>query len=502
MGQLNSSTAARDRTSSTNTASESQALAALGSPASSSELEAGGTADGTSSGSARRNAQATKRSRRESLRRSIVGLVKSDSTAASDDARAKNADSESRRRWRRSRVVSETPALHGAESQQIDTISESTVRPSDEDSPVGTADKTAAVASVDSSTMPDEVSIPRQTADVVVAGPPTHDATPSRAILESAPLINSAASSTAGQSSSSAHTQETRPSTDEMMNDVVDAGTADGDDHDRSSGREPGAGAHPFPTNVIESVLDPSEADEHMDPLGDASVLEGLEGILPPLPPPAESRSAPDQPQTARFPSGTLVVVQGVVHTTDASRAAPSNSSQPARNAETNAASSTPSATASPTSVSGAPSPSARAAPPSQRNALLSSILRHSPPSLHPRRTREAEDIIGLPRSADIPHPRQLFSRSEAVAEQQLPTSSSSSTAPSSSSSPASHSVPLTPSTSTLSSADGPSPGTGRPQLSSNSMDVLGALLSVATAATAASLLSGKVYSSFYLDSD
>ncbi|KAL0960902.1 hypothetical protein HGRIS_005911 [Hohenbuehelia grisea] len=207
-----------------------------------------------------------------------------------------------------------------------------------------------------------------------------------------------------------------------------------------------------------------------------------------PSPTPAESPAGPQpaaqqQPSRQFPPPGTLVVVQGVVHTTDV----------PRTNANTTAAeTSTSSDSSSPQLSSGMPSDA------QPRQGAPSTPPRPSTP-VGPERSGTRNRLSALlrrPASAIASRPPSTAgesNRNSIIPVASTPSSQSqeSSTATTSSPEPNALSGSNSPSpeghTGTTTPASEPTPGS----ISSSSIDVLGTLLSVAAAATAASLLTG-----------
>ncbi|KAG1869010.1 hypothetical protein DFJ58DRAFT_766613 [Suillus subalutaceus] len=188
--------------------------------------------------------------------------------------------------------------------------------------------------------------------------------------------------------------------------------------------------------------------------------------FMPPIAPagPQSHVGTTTQPSGRQFPpAGTLVVVQGVVHTTDVSRAS-----------EVNIANNNNSNNTSPANDGNLEPPGI---------ARSSSIARQRSSSTPGDRLRNRLSGI-LPRPSSMLPSIPLMSEDGAAADypQQLPVDMQSSTA----------SLPV---------GTGPNAGAGPPtsetssantgSLSPSSIDVLGTLLSVAAAATAASLLTG-----------
>lgn len=186
--------------------------------------------------------------------------------------------------------------------------------------------------------------------------------------------------------------------------------------------------------------------------------------FMPPIAPagPQSHVGTTTQPLGRQFPpAGTLVVVQGVVHTTDVSRASEVHT---ANNVNSNNTSSANDGNLEPSGI-----------------ARSSSITRQRSSSTPGDRLRNRLSGI-LPRPSSMLPSVPLMSEGGAATDypQQLPVDGQSSTA----SLPAGSNVGAGPPTSETSSAN-----TG--SLSPSSIDVLGTLLSVAAAATAASLLTG-----------
>lgn len=186
--------------------------------------------------------------------------------------------------------------------------------------------------------------------------------------------------------------------------------------------------------------------------------------FMPPIAPagPQSHVGTTTQPLGRQFPpAGTLVVVQGVVHTTDVSRASEVHT---ANNVNSNNTSSANDGNLEPSGI-----------------ARSSSVTRQRSSSTPGDRLRNRLSGI-LPRPSSMLPSVPLMSEGGAATDypQQLPVDAQSSTASLS----AGSNVGAGPPTSETSSAN-----TG--SLSPSSIDVLGTLLSVAAAATAASLLTG-----------
>ncbi|CAA7266042.1 unnamed protein product [Cyclocybe aegerita] len=210
-------------------------------------------------------------------------------------------------------------------------------------------------------------------------------------------------------------------------------------------------------------------------------------------PPTAPRPAAAPLPHRQFPPPGTLVVVQGIVHTTDVSRT-------PSPAAPTAA----PTATPTP-----GPAPSQ---PPSTANSRPASHLdveRDQAPS----RARNRLSALLRPRSASSRRSSALINDASPTPtpppEPELPTSESSTSSSSAESAPTDVTIPLISDSAEASSSQPqptelpssepqqqqqqsqPQTENRAPAISSSSIDVLGTLLSVAAAATAASLLTG-----------
>lgn len=234
------------------------------------------------------------------------------------------------------------------------------------------------------------------------------------------------------------------------------------------------------PTNphadTLPSVVEPSHAAAETDSeplLVDNSPVEDNGSDLPsevtlpvqgnePSPLPG---AQPPSPQPRHFPPpGTLVVVQGIVHTTDVSRA----TSPPPDNNASNS-------NARPASGLAAGSEQTR----TRSRNRLSALLR-------PRSTSSRPSSTVITDPTTIPSPPELesppLSGSESSSEASTQTDVTTPVVNENVDSPQQDQL-----------ADTPPPATENrvPSISSSSIDVLGTLLSVAAAATAASLLTG-----------
>ncbi|TFK69550.1 hypothetical protein BDN72DRAFT_897220 [Pluteus cervinus] len=343
-------------------------------------------------------AEPPKRSRRARVRQSISNFVRP-YTPHSFRARVDNTVNTSRQTWRNSKRFSKTPPDFHSTSDSSCTAGPSTHPPS----PLVEKDE------VDS-----ETDLPPDFA-------PNQD------------LVNE---STVPMSSSSM--------------DVPSEALSEGSTHvDDGDGGAPDAAQAPADP-AVPRIVTPSSASPSDSPLPDSAPSQ------PPTDPSSSSPApSPLPPQTQRpFPSpGTLVVVQGVVHTTDVPRPNPPASTlSPQPPAPRPRSSSLPR-----TSTLGSERSNAR--------NRLSALLRPRPSSVMSPRMSSLED-------STAPTPVSLLSQtepsSEATDSPSLPAESPLNT-------------PLSSDTSNT------RPGA----ISSSSIEVLGTLLSVAAAATAASLLTG-----------
>ncbi|GLB45538.1 putative RING-like zinc finger [Lyophyllum shimeji] len=336
-----------------------------------------------------------RRSRRESVRRSILNLVK-------PSVRVESPAGSSRKSWRSSRRWSRAPPELESHAESSQSASSSTAPPS----PINEKGK-----GVDRD--PDTLSVHQR---------PEGDDRPS---------------------SSSSTISETTPA------EVAETTVADAEEAGDHTGT-----AEATPTPAPPELGDQDEVVISPDPQLDSTPPEPqVENIQDGL---ADSQAPPAQePPAHQFPPpGTLVVVQGVVHTTDVPR---------------------PSAPSAPQPETSESAPRSSSTPPTTRNRL-STLLQSRPGSVVGSRPASTIGTLPLPNNqTSTTLDATLTSDGHQVdpvePQTDLPNSNVSSTNPPAQS---------------PSSNDGAS-GT----ISSGSIDVLGTLLSVAAAATAASLLTG-----------
>ncbi|KAF7972017.1 hypothetical protein HWV62_19223 [Athelia sp. TMB] len=351
-----------------------------------------------------------KRSRRSSMGQSLRTLIRSKSSntlSSTASSSALQTDSpSSRKRWRASRRWSRTPDEFGL--NEVPTHENADVLPVPEED--GAAD---------------DLDRPEQ-----IEGPTDH-------IGISAPKMSSASTHSLAdpaeeKEGQGCHDRHTTPSSPEQ-NTSTNIGTWMGG----SGSLAQALGIPAEPTQDDEVVISPdvSDGDIPSDLTMTSSDPPLPISTVDPLPDPSTARSSPAPQENRAFPPpGTLVIVQGVVHTTDVSRS--------------------PSATPSPRPAPSTPGYSTplSSEPGSAPRSRLSSLIRQTP------------SILSRPSSMFGDSPIAGDSMSEP--------------------------------TSVEDSVQGAEPQAERvfraPVLSPSSIDVLGTLLRVAAAATASSLLNGQ----------
>ncbi|KAF7799383.1 hypothetical protein EIP86_010615 [Pleurotus ostreatoroseus] len=404
----------------------------------------------------------SKRRRRKSLRRSILRLVPNGSASSSRQAAKENSPSTSeeghqsfRKRWRSSRRWSKAPT----ELAQL--------APTSQESAANTSERDANTSGVASSSL--------GVAEVVPIGTPSHinsPSTPSPISRSSTPRL---ASHTQGPSETSS--DDDRQQSSSTGNTSVDVSPSP---NSTNLDAEPPSTSprRPSSTNIEREINeflhgDRTYADgDHTIPTTDSRhdhFAQQTSATTEPnsQPPPAPAR---------HFASpGPLVVVQGVVNTTDSPHPA-AQTTQPAQHAPgTSIRPSTATQSLAPPisrrrSLS-IPRPASRSAAGEERNRRhrLSSLIR--PTSMLGRGLTEGSSR-GTPASSSTPEfapPELVPSNGEAA----LPANAASTT-----------------NAGEVPSPHAPEHNHGARGLSQGSIDVLGTLLSVAAAATAASLFS------------
>lgn len=280
------------------------------------------------------------------------------------------------------------------------------------------------------------------------------------------------------QSSSSPHTQTnpiSRPATPELFSESLSESRAIGDE-----GR---------PASVLDNVeLPPALNPSDLDPVPPLQRSEDIAIEEPPTPPPIQSPS-PDpllaaSPPRHFPPPGTLVVVQGVVNTTDTGSNSLSNNSNTSNTSSTSPVTQTPSSR-----------------PNSSLFPAASRTSRSSTPTGDRIANRNSHRLSSIMR-----RPTSIFNdnrRSSAMLDNDPVTDTSSSVADPSTESSTSNdsSSPNDSGSATTVESDNDIQSQLQRPLSPGSIDVLGTLLSVAAAATAASLFSPNSFSARNSDS-
>ncbi|KII86997.1 hypothetical protein PLICRDRAFT_31114 [Plicaturopsis crispa FD-325 SS-3] len=382
-------------------------------------------------GAAAQATAATKRSRRASVRRSLSKLVSgsssSDSTRTRTDSSASTTAGSLRRRWRASRRWSKTPVELGESPAETSETSpeqspERPVEPAATLSPPSITTKGKGKApEVDQAHLQEAVIVDqtdRPSTPLASLSGPSHPLTVSP---DHPPTTN----------------------TDDPIGPETSSNIGTWLGGQASLAERLGL---PGNNDEDEVVIAPDDQEEHVEnEPPDARDAE----------PPAPPATQPEPPRTRGLPPpGTLVVVQGVVHTTDVARNPPANST-----ATTSSRSLTPLPARR---ASSAPRPSSTGG----RNRLSALFSRSpSPPSSLPGLS--AGEDTGMSRRPSHESRPGTVSESGRGSGESDPNDETDAQ--------------------TATTEDPAQPGA----LSANSIDILGTLLSVAAAATAASLLTG-----------
>ncbi|KAH8114586.1 hypothetical protein DFH11DRAFT_172734 [Phellopilus nigrolimitatus] len=438
MGQTNSTNGARRTPSAPSNVLVSPAVAAVNHGQ--SEVRASPTSPDTGS-------RSRIQEHRRSLRNSVVGLMSPSSSTQNGEGDASRSGVESGKWWRRSRRWSKTPAVSRPDSVGGDAAAGLT-QPILEDLPSSQAAREPAVTNA---------SLPNYD----IRSTSGDDSTPQSSVdeppLDRANLISETTSHHGARSNTLISKGK------ETSSDVsATARLAQGDSKEGEQTNQPSASRQ---SSSLDSASPPRETEAA--PTID-QVSEGRSGsIVNEVPSPASSQTETRPPQDnhplRQFPpAGALVVVQGVVHTTDSARQTQGETGP--------APQSGPPMLSPTTDADVSQQQHSRPSTGPQGNGLLANLLRrrNSTTSLGPR-TSVDPGIVEGPVLHDS-HELSGVEPGEVASTSALR-----------------RSVETTPSTV-------PIPGEGGArrsgQLSSSSVDVLGTLLSVATAATAASLLS------------
>ena len=259
----------------------------------------------TPEASTSRNEQATteaatvtnKRSRRASLRRSILGLIPSSSSSSSTRSRKDSSSSGSessqspRKRWRSSRRFSKAPA-------SLSDLAETSQQPGAQHADREPASAEGSVSDISSGRLPQsQINGPStsstaplpSTSRIAVA---EQDRTPKQS-SSSTVRLDSAAQVSTIVPTEPANPAPTHPTTEEIRREVAE-----------------------FLNGHAEEPVAPSSGD---------SEIAANEGSREPQPTNGDTNNSPQTSPQHFPPPGTLVVVQGVVNTTDTPHASPAH---------------------------------------------------------------------------------------------------------------------------------------------------------------------------------